>query len=131
LSKTKSIGSGSDPEIQAGKYFTLKKFNLLGLIILLDPDDTYRIVRYPADTGYRTDIWYISSGGQSVGFKYKPNCNRNRRLKISTALTKAKSRKLAYSQALVQNKIDRQLVRSRDSGRQANSQTAMVDGVLS
>ena len=32
--------------------------------------------------------------------------------------TKAKSREPAYSQALVQNKIDRQRVRSRESDRQ-------------
>jgi len=31
--------------------------------------------------------------------------------------TKAKSREPAYSQALVQKKIDRQRVRSRESGR--------------
>jgi len=43
------------------------------------------------------------------------NCNR--RLKISIAPTKAKSRKQAYSQALVQNKIDRQEVKYRESGR--------------
>jgi len=40
-------------------------------------------------------------------------------------------REPAYSQALVQNKIDRQWVRSRESGRQADSQTAMMDGVWS
>jgi len=59
-------------------------------------------------------------------------CNRNRKLEISTAPTKAKSREPAYSQALIQNKIGRQRVRSRDSGRQAGSQTAigwMVFGV--
>ena len=44
--------------------------------------------------------------------------NRNRKLKISRALTKAKSREPACSQALIQNKIDRQRVRSRESGRQ-------------
>jgi len=44
--------------------------------------------------------------------------NRNRRLKISTAPTKARSRGPAYSQALIQDKIDRQQVRSRASGRQ-------------
>jgi len=37
----------------------------------------------------------------------------------------------AYSQALVQNKIDRQRVRSRESGMQADSQMAMVDDVWS
>src|SRR6218665_1375126 len=50
---------------------------------------------------------------------------RNRKLEMSTARTKAKSRE----QALVQNKIDWQKVRSRD--RQAGSQTDMVDGVWS
>jgi len=40
--------------------------------------------------------------------------NRNRKLEIST---KAKSREEAYSQALFQNKIDRQRVRSRESDR--------------
>src|SRR6218665_1766320 len=49
--------------------------------------------------------------------------NRNCKLEISTAPTKAKSREPAYSQALVQNKIDRQWVRSRESGRQASRQS--------
>src|SRR6218665_2724748 len=44
--------------------------------------------------------------------------NRNRKPVISTAPTKARSREPAYSQALIQNKIDRQRVRSRESGRQ-------------
>jgi len=57
------------------------------------------------------------------------NHNRNRKLEISTAPTTAKSREPAYSQALVQSKIDRQGVRSRESGKQADSQMAMVDGV--
>ena len=52
--------------------------------------------------------------------------NRNRKLEIFTAPTKAKSREPAYSQGLVQNKIDRQRV---DSESQADSQTTMVDGV--
>ena len=43
---------------------------------------------------------------------------RNRNLDISTAPTKARSREPAYSQLLTQNKIDRQRVRSRESGRQ-------------
>jgi len=34
--------------------------------------------------------------------------------RLSTAPTKAKSRKPAYSQALIQNKVDRQRVRSRE-----------------
>src|SRR6218665_2675892 len=43
---------------------------------------------------------------------------RNRKLWISRAPTKAKSQEPAYSQALNQNKIDRQRLRSRESGRQ-------------
>src|SRR6218665_1644587 len=46
------------------------------------------------------------------------NSNRNRKLLISRAPTKAKSQKPAYSQALNQNKIDRQRSRSRELGRQ-------------
>ena len=46
------------------------------------------------------------------------NRNLNRKLKISTAPTKAKSLEPAYSQALVQDKIYRQRVRSKESGRQ-------------
>ena len=53
------------------------------------------------------------------------NCNR--KLDISTAPTKARSREPAYSQALILNKIDRQRVKSRESA----SQTAMVYGVWS
>src|SRR6218665_3896368 len=60
---------------------------------------------------------------------YSSRSYRNRKLEISRAPTKAKSRKPAYSPALVQNKIDRQRVRFRESVRQADSQTAMVDGV--
>src|SRR6218665_2245879 len=45
-------------------------------------------------------------------------CNRNRKLLISRAPTKAKSQEPAYSQGLNQNKIDRQRSRSRESGRQ-------------
>ena len=44
--------------------------------------------------------------------------NRNRKFEISTEPTKAKSRETAYSQALIQNKIDRQWVTSGESGRQ-------------
>ena len=46
------------------------------------------------------------------------NRNRNRKLLISRAPTKAKSQEPAYSQALTQNKIDRQRSRSKESGRQ-------------
>src|SRR6218665_2730770 len=45
--------------------------------------------------------------------------NRNRKLEISTAPTKAKSREPAHSQALIQNKLDSQRSRSRESLRQA------------
>src|SRR6218665_3636230 len=48
----------------------------------------------------------------------RTNRNRNRKLLISRAPTKAKSQEPAYSQALNQNKIDRQRSRSRESGRQ-------------
>src|SRR6218665_3279889 len=51
----------------------------------------------------------------------KPICflNRNRKLEISTAPTKAKSREPAYSHALVQNKIGRQRVKSKESDKQS------------
>jgi len=47
-------------------------------------------------------------------------CNRNRnpKLQISRAPTKAKSQEPVYSQALNQDKIDRQRSRSRESGTQ-------------
>ena len=47
------------------------------------------------------------------------NRNSNRKLEMSdsTAPTKAKSREPAYSQALIQNNIDRQRVRFRESDR--------------
>ena len=41
----------------------------------------------------------------------------NRKLEISTAPTEAKLREPAYSQVLIQNKIDRQRVGFRESGR--------------
>ena len=53
----------------------------------------------------------------------RPIQNRNRKLNISTAPTKTRSREPAYSQALIQNKIDRQRVRYRESGRQEESQS--------
>ena len=52
--------------------------------------------------------------------------NRNRNLETSTAPTKAKSREPAYSQALNQNKIGRQRVKSRESGRQIDGQLRWV-----
>jgi len=45
-------------------------------------------------------------------------CNRNRKLGISIAPTKAKSREPAYPQALSQNEIDREGPKSVESGRQ-------------
>jgi len=45
----------------------------------------------------------------------------NQKLEICIAPTKAKSREPAYSQALVQSKINRQQVRSRESSRQSNA----------
>jgi len=56
-------------------------------------------------------------------YLYNRNRDRNRKLEISAASTKAKSHEPAYSQALVQNKINRQRIKSRESA------TAMVDGV--
>src|SRR6218665_2647586 len=50
--------------------------------------------------------------------KRQINRNRNRKLWISRPPTKAKSQEPAYSQALNQNKVDRQRSRSRESGRQ-------------
>src|SRR6218665_2903378 len=44
------------------------------------------------------------------------NSNRNRKLEISTAPAKGKSREPAYLQAFIQNKIHRQRVRCRESG---------------
>ena len=44
----------------------------------------------------------------------------NRKLQIYTAPTKAKARELDYSQTLIQNKINRQRVRFRESGRQTD-----------
>jgi len=46
--------------------------------------------------------------------------DRNRKLQISRAPTKAKSQEPAYSQSLNQNKINRQRSRSRESGRQSD-----------
>ena len=46
---------------------------------------------------------------------------RNRKLEIPRAPTKAKSQEPAYSQAPNQNKIDRQRSKSRESGRQPGS----------
>jgi len=64
--------------------------------------------------------WLESSVAKNVKqiLRNKKCANRNRKLKTSTAPTKAKSWEPAYSQALVQSKIDRQRVRSRESGRQ-------------
>ena len=73
---------------------------------------------------------FKSLKGTQINSAY-PNRNLNRKLEISTAPTGAKLREPAYSQALIQNKIDKQRVRSRESGRQADSQTAMMDGVWS
>ena len=56
----------------------------------------------------------------------KTNRNRNRNLETSTAPTKAKSREPAYSQALNQNKIDRQRVKSGESGRQIDGRLRWV-----
>jgi len=54
----------------------------------------------------------------------------DRKVKISAVPTKTKSWEPAYSQALNQKKIDRQEEKIQRV-RQADSQTAMVDGVWS
>src|SRR6218665_775697 len=66
-------------------------------------------------------IYSRMSGSDTACIYIKPlrYTNRNRKPKISTALTKAKSREPASSQALIQNKIDRRRVRPRESGCQA------------
>src|SRR6218665_1621563 len=51
-------------------------------------------------------------------FLIAPVRNRNRKLEISIGPTKAKLREPAYSQALIQNKVDRRQARSRELGRQ-------------
>ena len=61
----------------------------------------------------RNTVYNSKTWSNPPRFKRNHNC----KLKISTP-TKAKSWELAYSQALIQNKIDRQWVRSRESGRQ-------------
>ena len=55
-------------------------------------------------------------------FLFNRNRNRNRKLDISRAPTKAKSREPAYSQALYQNRIDRQGGQNPESqaGRQSD-----------
>src|SRR6218665_1414350 len=60
--------------------------------------------------------------------QFETNCNR--KLLISRAPTKAKSQEPAYSQALNQNKVDRQRSRSRESGRQT-IRRLWVDGAWS
>src|SRR6218665_946804 len=53
----------------------------------------------------------------SLGRQTYENYNRNHKLDISIAPAKEKSQKPAYSEDLFQNKIDRQWVRFRESGR--------------
>ena len=62
-------------------------------------------------------ITSISDNSKSDNSSYISH-DRNRKLDISTAPTKARLREPAYSQAPIQNKIDRQRVKSRESGRQ-------------
>ena len=70
--------------------------------------------------------------GQRQIHSFHRNSNRKSKLETSTTPTKEKSREPSYSQAPVQNKIDRPRQRGYIlRARQANSQTAMVDGVWS
>src|SRR6218665_625870 len=68
---------------------------------------------------------------KTSNFTVNRNRNRNRKLEISRVPTKAKSREPAYSQALNQNKIDRQRSKSRESGRQTVRRLWCTDGVWS
>jgi len=88
--------------------------------------DVWRIVCRRIETV----IWTLTKT-QLTPMKWYLNRRPDHKLEICTAPTKAKSRDPAYSQALIQNEIDRQRVRSRESGMQADCQTAMVDGVWS
>ena len=73
---------------------------------------SYRNIRLASGRSYATV--FVSM----LNFFMMQCLNRNRKLGISTAPTKAKSRESACSLALIKNKIDRQRVRSRESGRQ-------------
>src|SRR6218665_2039471 len=69
-------------------------------------------------------IDYVSGGVRTFRPRTIRNLNRNRKLKILTAPTKAKSREPAYSQALVQTKSigsgsDPESQAGRQAGRQA------------
>src|SRR6218665_709466 len=77
-------------------------------------------------TACQTPMLTVANKAQIFAFQItrrgQISCNS-----ISRAPTKAKSQEPASSQALNQNKIDRQWSRSRESG----SQMVMVDGVWS
>src|SRR6218665_1630122 len=62
-----------------------------------------------------TNTTAISDNCTKEGIVCKRRPTRNRKLDISTAPTKVKSREPAYSQTLIQNKIDRQRVECRTS----------------
>jgi len=64
-----------------------------------------------------------------VSHYWREESDRNRKLLICKAPTKAKPQEPAYSQALNQNKIDRQRSRSRESGRQTVIRLWLVLGV--
>ena len=78
----------------------------------------YYVVLHAYPNIDRSTIFSLNRDNSS-NFK-KSNRNRNPKLDISTAPTKAKSWEPAYSQALIQNKIDRQRIRTRESGRQTD-----------
>ena len=64
------------------------------------------------------DLWLELSVQTAKDPGYSSLANRKRKLEISAAPTKAKSQEPTYLQVLNQNKIDRQGVKSRKSGRQ-------------
>jgi len=71
-------------------------------------------MRLVDDTSYEGMLWISSEKLRPI---QKSIVIVDHILEISTAPTKAKSRKPAYSQALFQNKINRQGVRARKSER--------------
>src|SRR6218665_922046 len=67
-------------------------------------------------------VQYSSNKPYTVRSALQVQAGRNHKLEISTAPTKVKSREAAYSQSLSHNKIDRQGVKVRESGRQEGRQ---------
>jgi len=71
----------------------------------------------PSEIFYRVPTNYLQCRMANSLIVRRPSLNR--KLEISTAPTKAKLREPAYSQAPIQNKTDRQRVRSRGSDKES------------